>query len=89
MGEAMSELIPVDNEKDCGMGQGAECCIYLGMVGAGFVCLRESGLAPHREQQASFGLSVSRRRPTARIPHCQNVEPSSDLDLSQDTGQVS
>lgn len=64
------------DERKCGIGRGADCCIYL-MVQpeaglTGFVCGRGGVLAATVEARAAAGEMKSHRRPIRPYPECQD-----------------
>jgi hypothetical protein len=58
--------------RKCGMGQGADCCIYLLMhPDEGFECGRGGVLAQTVELRAASGKMSAQRRPVKPYPVCQ------------------
>jgi hypothetical protein len=56
----------IDNPEKCGIGRGAECCIFL-TIGSGFECQRHGEL---RDYLMSRVMSA-KRNPIEPFPHCQ------------------
>jgi hypothetical protein len=59
----------IADQKKCGAGKGADCCIFLVMGGSGFACERFGSL---RSTLTSQKESMrAKREPTAMFPKCQ------------------
>lgn len=58
-----------DDARGCGMGRGADCCIFLVVGADGFECARESDMAG--ALVARQPEMTSKRMPTAPIPECR------------------
>ena len=56
----------------CGVGQGAECCVFLTMGQGGFCCERFTGL---RWTLLFKDGMTAKRKPTAMYPDCMDIAP--------------
>lgn len=59
----------VANEYGCGVGKGANCCVFLGLDGSGFTCLRFGEL--HWSIIAKKADMKAQRNPLEAYPGCQ------------------
>lgn len=62
-----------EQAKGCGIGHGANCCIYLTVSGTGFCCEKITEIGKLLFQKASVGDMSARRIPdiTTPFPDCQ------------------
>jgi hypothetical protein len=66
-----SKLLTKDQALGCGMGEGANCCIFLTASAKGFECEQRSQMADFLYRRARSGQSVARRTPESDFPLCQ------------------
>ncbi len=62
-----------DEAMACGMGRGADCCIFIVVGGGGFECARESMGEQLRRNQPNMN---AKRMPTEPIPDCRLADPN-------------
>lgn len=66
-----SRLLTLEIAKGCGMGEGANCCIFLTVGSDGFQCEQRSDLADTLYRRAKSGTSNAKRTPESDFPSCQ------------------
>jgi len=61
------EKITIEDPKKCGVGMGAECCIFIAMGGNGFECQRFGEM----RYTLMFRTMNAKRHPGGMYPRCQ------------------
>lgn len=66
-----SRLLTNEVARKCGIGEGANCCIFLTIATEGWNCEQRSELADYLYKRAKSGQSNARRTPESDFPSCQ------------------
>lgn len=66
-----SRLLEHDVAMKCGVGEGANCCIFLTVGADGWNCEQRSELADMLYRRAKSGTTSARRTPESDFPSCQ------------------
>ena len=66
-------LRPLEAEvaRQCGIGEGANCCAFLVIASTGFACAQRDSIADMFYTRAHAGEMKARRTPESDFPTCQ------------------
>jgi len=72
--------ISIEDPKDCGLGEGHNCCAYLVADATGFNCGRVYfSIAETQREKIKEGKMISMRTPILPFPYCQDEGDWEDI----------